>query len=231
MEILKIEESGLIALVNKHIKEKVYKDETKASRNQEFLNDAVDNALQIDNDAALLLSKDEQHERAMVRSLLEFGNKPWNDEETVAKYMFAEIAENQLSDLIDNKNLVRLLETYKIWYDNGIEPTTKNFLYHDDVELSTLAVSIMDFNYEISPNWSAHFEGHIPTREDLFKEEVFSTLNYLKLRKIKRLIDENQLELEKAIGNDEQMICLQTHQHLKQVEMELTKQLGTVIFR
>jgi DNA primase len=230
-EILKIEESGLIALVNKHIKEKVYKDETKASRNQEFLTDAVDNALQIDNDAALLLSKDEQHERAMVRSLLEFGNKPWNDEETVAKYMFAEIAENQLSDLIDNKNLVRLLETYKIWYDNGIEPTTKNFLYHDDVELSTLAVSIMDFNYEISPNWSAHFEGHIPTREDLFKEEVFSTLNYLKLRKIKRLIDENQLELEKAIGNDEQMICLQTHQHLKQVEMELTRQLGTVIFR
>ena len=230
-EILKIEESGLIALVNKHIKEKVYKDETKASRNQEFLNEAVDNALQIDNDAALLLSKDEQHERAMVRSLLEFGNKPWNDEETVAKYMFAEIAENQLSDLIDNKNLVRLLDTYKIWYDNGIEPTTKNFLYHDDVELSTLAVSIMDFNYEISPNWSAHFEGHIPTREDLFKEEVFSTLNYLKLRKTKRLIDENQLELEKAIGNDEQMICLQTHQHLKQVEMELTKQLGTVIFR
>ena len=230
-EILKIEESGLIALVNKHIKEKVYKDETKASRNQEFLNEAVDNALQIDNDAALLLSKDEQHERAMVRSLLEFGNKPWNDEETVAKYMFAEIAENQLSDLIDNKNLVRLLDTYKIWYDNGIEPTTKNFLYHDDVELSTLALSIMDFNYEISPNWSAHFEGHIPTREDLFKEEVFSTLNYLKLRKIKRLIDENQLELEKAIGNDEQMICLQTHQHLKQVEMELTKQLGTVIFR
>lgn len=230
-EILKIEESGLIALVNKHIKEKVYKDETKASRNQEFLNEAVDNALQIDNDAALLLSKDEQHERAMVRSLLEFGNKPWNDQETVAKYMFAEIAENQLSDLIDNKNLVRLLDIYKIWYDNGIEPTTKNFLYHDDVELSTLAVSIMDFNYEISPNWSAHFEGHIPTREDLFKEEVFSTLNYLKLRKIKRLIDENQRELEKAIGNDEQMICLQTHQHLKQVEMELTKQLGTVIFR
>ncbi len=230
-EILKIEESGLIALVNKHIKEKVYKDETKASRNQEFLNEPVDHTLQIDNDAALLLSKDEQHERAMVRSLLEFGNKPWNDDETVAKYMFAEIAENQLVDLIDNKNLVRIIDTYKIWYDNGIEPTTKNFLYHDDVELSTLAVSIMDFNYEISPNWSAHFEGHIPTREDLFKEEVFSTLNYLKLRKIKRLIDENQRELEKAIGNDEQMICLQTHQHLKQVEMELTKQLGTVIFR
>ena len=101
-EILKIEESGLIALVNKHIKEKVYKDETKASRNQEFLNDAVDNALQIDNDAALLLSKDEQHERAMVRSLLEFGNKPWNDEETVAKYMFAVIVDLKLLKHLKN---------------------------------------------------------------------------------------------------------------------------------
>jgi DNA primase len=230
-EILKIEESGLIALVNKHIKDKVYKEETKAIRNQEFSTEQDTNTLPIDDDAALLLSKDEQHERAMVRSLIEFGYKPWNDDETVAQHMFAEITENQLADLIDNKNLVRIIETYKTWYDNGIEPTAKNFLYHDDVELSSLAVSIMDFNYEISPNWSTHFEGHLPTREELFKEEVFSTLNYLKLRKIKRLIDENQRELEKAATNDEQMICLQTHQHLKQMEMELTKQLGTVIFR
>ncbi len=30
----------------------------------------------------------------------------------------------------------------------------------------------MDINTEISPNWKEHYEGHIPTREELFKEEV-----------------------------------------------------------
>ncbi|HNP00923.1 MAG TPA: hypothetical protein PKM83_14310, partial [Ferruginibacter sp.] len=59
----------------------------------------------------------------------------------------------------------------------------------------------------------------------------FSTLNYLKLRKIKRLMDENQRDLERTTSPEDQMMLVQTHQHLKQMEIELTKQLGTVIFR
>ena len=92
-------------------------------------------------------------------------------------------------------------------------------------------VGIMDFNHEISPNWKEHFEGHIATREELYASEVFSTLNYLKLRKIKRLMDENQRDLERTTSPEDQLMLVQTHQHLKQMEIELTKQLGTVIFR
>ena len=89
----------------------------------------------------------------------------------------------------------------------------------------------MDFNFEVSPKWKEHYEGHIATREELYKEEVFSTLNYLKLRKIKRLMDENQRDLERTTLAEDQLMLVQTHQHLKQLEIELTKQLGTVIFR
>lgn len=230
-EILKIEESGLHVLVNKFIREKITKTENQAFR-QENIEQAVNTEFPIvDDDTLALFNKDEMHERAMVRSLLEFGLKDWNEEQKVAHYIFKEIELNQLEELIDNKELVNVLQTYKAWYDAGIEPTSKNFLYHDNLQMSSLVVSIMDFNYEISPKWKEHFEGHIPTREDLFKEEVFSTLNYLKLKKIKRLMDENQRDLEKSLVAEDQMILVQTHQHLKQMEIELTKQLGTVIFK
>lgn len=232
-EILKIEESGLHALVNKFIREKVTKDETRINREQRFAEETIstDQKIPVDNDVTSLFNKDEIHEQAMIRSLLEFGLKQWNEEQKVADHIFKEIEENQLEELIDNKELVRILHTYKSWYDAGIEPNAKNFLYHEDQQLSALVVSIMDFNYEISPNWKEHFEGHIATRDELFAEEVFSTLNYLKLRKIKRLMDENQRDLEKATLAEEQMILVQTHQHLKQMEIELTRQMGTVIFR
>ena len=230
-EILKIEESGLHVLVNKFIREKINKAENQAFR-QENNDTTVNTEFSIaEGDALSLFNKDEMHERAMVRSLLEFGLKDWDNEKKVAKYIFTEIELNQLDELIDNKELVNILQTYKAWYDAGIEPTPKNFLYHDNLPMSSLVVSIMDFNYEISPNWKEHFEGHIPTREDLFKEEVFSTLNYLKLKKIKRLMDENQRDLEKSLVAEDQMILIQTHQHLKQIEIELTRQLGTVIFK
>ncbi|MGB4844932.1 MAG: DNA primase [Ferruginibacter sp.] len=232
-EILKIEESGLHALVNKFIREKINKEENRSSREERFSTETINSEQsgELDTDVTALFNKDEIHEQAMVRSLLEFGLKNWDEEQKVADHIFAEVEANQLEELIDNKELIRILQTYKAWYDAGIEPTAKNFLYHDDLQMSALVVSIMDFNYEISPNWKEHFEGHIATREELFAEEVFSTLNYLKLRKIKRLMDINQHDLEKSTSPEEQMVLVQTHQHLKQLEIELTKQLGTVIFR
>lgn len=233
-EILKIEESGLHALVNKFIREKVNKDEDRVFRDKRFAEETTSTDQKTaldDDDVTSLFNKDEIHEQAMIRSLLEFGLKNWNDEQKVADYIFKEIEENQLEELIDNKELIRILQTYKTWYEAGIEPTARNFLYHEDRQMSSLVVSIMDFNYEISPNWKEHFEGHIATRDELFAEEVFSTLNYLKLRKIKRLMDENQRDLEKASLAEDQLILVQTHQHLKQMEIELTRQMGTVIFR
>ena len=231
-ELLRIEESGLHALVNKFIREKITKEESRISRQ-----DASDNfapptqSFEIEDDAIGLLNKDEQHERAMVRSLLEFGLKEWDKELRVADHIFTEIEANQLDEMIDNKSLIDLIKIYKGMYDAGLEPNPKTFLYHEDFALSSLVVSVMDYTYEISPNWKNIFEGKIATREDLYKEEVFSTLNYLKLRKIKRMMDENQRALEKESTVDEQMVFLQIHQHLKHMEIELTKQLGTVIFR
>ena len=208
-ELLKIEESGLHALVNKFISDKINKEE----------------------DALVLINKDEQQEKAMVRSLLEFGLKEWDENRTVADHLFEEMDANQLEELIDNKALVAVIKAYKEIYDAGNEPTAKTFLYHENMEMGSLVVNIMDYQYEISPNWKEFYEGKILTRADLYKEEVFSTLNYLKLRKIKRLMDENQRDLEKSNRTEEQIELLQVHQHLKQLEMELTSKIGTVIFR
>lgn len=231
-ELLKIEEGGLHALVNKFIRDRITKDENKQSRDD--ANDAFNqnqHPADIEDDALVLLNKDEAHEKAMVRSLLEFGLKEWDDNLRVAEHIFAEIDNNQLEDLIDNKNLIALVKTYKSWYDAGLEPTSKTFLYHEDLAMSTLVVNVMDYNTEISPNWNEFYQGKIATREDLYKEEVFSTVNYLKLRKTKRMMDENQREMEKEHTIDEQLMLLQIHQHLKQIEIDLTRKLGTVIFR
>jgi DNA primase len=201
-ELLKIEEGGLHALVNKFIRGKITSEENKSNRKEANDNFAAPAApFEIEDDAIGLLNRDEQQERAMVRSLLEFGLKEWEGEQRVADHMFAEIEHNQLEEMIDNKSLIELIKTYKTWYDNGLEPNAKTFLYHEDFALSALVVSVMDYNFEISHNWKNVFEGKIATREDLYREEVFSTLNYLKLRKIKRMMDENQRDMEKEHTN------------------------------
>jgi DNA primase len=228
-EILRIEESGLNALVNKFIRDKVSKEESRFHKPIEI---PVETGTSPEDEEFLnLFNKDEMQEQAMVRSLLEFGIKQWDASQKVADFVFSQIEENELDKMIDNKTLIHIIEIYKKWYDEGLEPTAKNFLYHEDQQLHSFVINIMDVNTEISPNWKEHYEGHIPTREDLFREEVFSTLNYLKLRKIKRMIEENHQDMEKAVKPEDQLIYLQTHQHLKQMEIELTREAGTVIYK
>jgi len=229
-EILKIDETGLTALVNKFIREKISKQENKLPQEEARYLDELNGAA-AEDDSFSLLFKDELQERAMVRSLLEFGLKEWNENQKVADHILEEIEMNGLNELVDNKKLLKLIQTYANWYKEGLEPTPRSFLYSEDLELSGMAVGLMETAHELSPNWKEHYDGPMPTREDLYREEVFSTLTYLKMRKIKRMIDENQKDLEKELDPEKQFHLIQTHQHLKQLESELTRKWGTVIFR
>lgn len=228
-EHLKIDEAGLNALVNKFIRERVAQQQrlSDSAVTQAPSQQAADSANA--TDASLtLLQKDALQEKALVRCLLEFGLKPWNDQQTIADYIFNEEIE---LDMLDDPQLLRIIQLYKQWYGEGLAPTARNFLYHEDEGINKTVVALMEEEEEVSPNWVAKLDRAVPTREENYREEVHSVLTYLKLRKIKRLIDENQKDMEKPHSKEDLITLIKTHQHLKQMERELTASLGTVIFR
>lgn len=231
--LLKIDEAGLNNLVNKHIRERVLKQENKMASEdiRSAAEHEVPEAAVGMEDGIALLNKDELIERNMVRALIEFGGYVWDEKRKVADYIFDEFETNDLYELIDDKQMLWLIETYRSWMKEGKEPTPQLFLYHPDMQLSAIAVGLMDTRYELSLNWKDHYDGPLLTREDRYKEEVSSTLIYLKLRKIKRLIEENQRDLEHTKSPEEQLTLMQTHLHFKQLEKALTTEYETVIFK
>ena len=52
-----------------------------------------------------------------------------------------------------------------------------------------LLVSLLEFPYEISNGWKEKYEMPVPTREDNYKNDINSTLRYLELKRIKKLIN------------------------------------------
>ena len=228
--MLKVDEQGMTALVNKFNRDKQDKEEKKIQRelNQP---EQVTSDQENEQDGLALFFKDELNEQAVIRSLIEFGTLAWDDNLTIAEFIFQEVDNDGLEELFDNKLLIRILNDYRVQFNNGENPTEKSFLYHNDQQISQLAVSLLTEKHQISPNWTKVYKGDILNRNDLYKEEVLSCMTYLKLKKIKKLILENQLDLEKENSTEDMIILLQTHQHLKQVEMELMRKTGTVIFR
>ncbi len=257
-QLLKIDESGFTTLVNKFIRnrlsaqEKLPFDEAKV--HQENAQKAAD--ANYDDQTFSLLFKDELQEKEIARILLEYGNKAWDDEHLIAEYVLSEIPEN---DLIDNEVVIKLIELYRLELSFHKPTIDKNyFLYHQDNGISTLAVSLLTTPFELSSHWKSdlsksqgyqkslfqqdyksfintvspdnkeQLSGYLKTQEDKTTEEVASAVNYLKLRKIKRMLLQNQADMEKADAALQETL-FRTHYHLKQMEMELTQKMGSVI--
>lgn len=222
-QTLKIEEEGLNDLVNKLLREKVNK--VLPPVGEKLFSGEPSAVPEVEEEVAI--SESDKFEFAVLRALIEFGLKEWEGE-TVADHIFKEIEDNELE--FGNENNLKVYNLYREWYLNGSKPDASGFLYYDDREISSHVVQILDLQVEISPNWKDHYDGKIFTRDDLYKEEVRYALIYLKLRKVKSLIRVNQQEMQKA-DMEEQIIILKTHQLLKVLEIELTAELGGVIFK
>ncbi len=260
-EILKIDEGGLHALVNKFIRNKISTQEKalpfEEGRSYEE-NAQKAAATDYDDTTFNLLFKDELQEKEFARVLLEHGNKKWNGG-LVAEFMLDEILDE---GLLDNTDVIKLINEYKKALDKERTILNKNlFVYSNDPAISSFAVSLLNFPYEASEHWKREFSSSTGYQKKLFEQsyedflrsvtvgnetelmtflkmdedkthiEVESALNYLKLKKIKRMLLENQVDIEKKHTPEEYRTLAQTHEHLKQMEREISGKLGAVIIK
>jgi DNA primase len=206
-----------------------------------------------------LLFKDELQEREVARILLEYGSRKWDDSKLISEHIFEEMVDESLIDNTNVVKLIHAFK--ELVRSDVSKANKNFFIYHEDKSLSVLAVSLLNFPYDESDRWRSEFsqstgyqkhlfeqsyENFIKTvardnqeqlmkflkiDEDRTNEAVDSAINYLKLRKIKRMLLENQVDLEKEHTPEEYNMLRQTHHHLKEMEMELTKKIGAVIIK
>lgn len=226
--ILNIEEAGLHSLVNKFVRERIVKLESKNSATQKFESSVPSINENGDNEIQDLFKPDEKNERALVKALLEFGNKEWEAGQSVADFILTAVEEEEL---VEDQKLLQIISLYKNWYKAGEEPTEKTFLYYEDQELAKAVFSLFEFPYEVSLGWNKHDAEPIPTRESLYQQEVLSTINYLRLKRIKAMIVVNQKDIQQHSDASDLTELIQLHRQLKDMEIELTRHIGTVILK
>ena len=259
--ILKIEEAGLHHLVNKFIRDRISQQEKKISFEEAKLfeeNAKQSAATGFDDATYSLLFKDDLQEKEVARILLEFGNRRWINDSSVADFIFEEIDES----LLENEQVKGLFQAYRNEVQKGSPPKgPQSFIHYPDQLISTFAVSLLQFPHEESSRWRQDFsqtQGYqsslfekeyddfistlspekkeqlldfLQSEEDKSPEAIRSAIHYLKLRKVKRMLLENQKDLENERNENEINIMLQTHEHLKKVERSLAATVGSVIIR
>ncbi len=258
--ILQVEESGLIALVNKFIRDRISKQEARLPYQEaekwENITNAEASRSDWSNEAFSVLFQDQLQEEAIVRTLLEYGQYQWDGEKLVADYIFEE---NMDDDLFEDKVLLDIIQMYKDLHFHGKKPELKEFVNSTDQRIAERVISITNFPFEESIHWQDQYEaGDINKKifnlsyqefqtqviqypginpailekdeKNMYRQVVDHVLAYMKLKKIRKLILLNQKDMQSPHSDSEMLELIQTHNFLKQKQQELGNIRGSVIY-
>lgn len=176
---------------------------------------------------------DEFQEKEIIHLLIASGDKIFDAEEnmTVAQFLI-----NNIEDVLDYFHNPTYKEIALEWYvslQSEKMLSTAHFMNHAKEEIRTLTIDLLASPYEYSENW-ARFDIYLRQKlpDDNFVEVSIKGLKRFRLRKIKRVLEENQQKIAEYdnAGNMEQLIAhMRVQKQLLEMRNELAAELGTIL--
>jgi DNA primase len=175
-------------------------------------------------------------EREIVRLLLKFGSYEFErkirsedgQEEinTVSDYIVREITSDDLA--FDDEVCARIFEEFRFFSNQGIFPGDKQFVKHEDPEISRLSADLLSDSHELSKIW-INKQTFVETEDMKLKEIVPDAVLKFKSDKIKVRLKDIMHELKEAVrvGDSERVLELQKRdQNLKTFLRMISEKLG-----
>ncbi len=176
------------------------------------------------------LPEKEIHEREIIRLLVNHGSKELfpsteNHPEkpvTVADFIINELERDEL--VLSNVIYNIIIRECKNLIGQNMIPSEKSFSNHQDTEISHVAADLLSTSYDLSRIWKRK-EAQVETEEDVLKELVPSTVLAYKSFLVREWLKDTEAKLKDA-GDEESILLQQRYMILKNINMQLARQLG-----
>lgn len=177
------------------------------------------------------IDSDDLQEQEIVRLLLTFGHELVSWEKVDNMYIGSFIIQN-LSDVIfENKLCKKIIDHYRIEIENGHLPTANQFIKNHDHDIADLAITLSTSPYTLSENWYNKHNIYVRDETVNLKATILGGIFHLKKRKVDRMLLNLLKEIKTERDADNQEILMQRYAHIKSVEKEISKFLGSVILK
>ncbi|HLT05914.1 MAG TPA: DNA primase [Cyclobacteriaceae bacterium] len=163
-------------------------------------------------------------EKETLRLLINYGFEKLAEDLHVCDYLLQEVQDLEFATPVYQ----RILAAYKSALENGILPDINYFLGMNDAEIKREVIDLITMAHEISPNWEKRHLIFTNKEQDNLSKAVYEGVLRLKRRVVKKLLDEAMNKVKEA-KEEEVEGLLAIYMELKNYQVDIDRQLGTVI--
>ncbi|MGZ5197630.1 MAG: DNA primase [Kaistella sp.] len=165
-------------------------------------------------------------EKQVIKTLLLYGDKPYDETQNICRYMVQEL-EGIEWEIKDCERIYNMFveaicvedELFSLAKVLNVEaPEDQNFISH-----------LILNPHEISENWLRVIGRSIVTPDQNYLPEIKSAVSNFKLRKVQRMLAQNEKDIKNAKTDDEVNELLTVHMHLIDMKKQLAAEIGAVI--
>jgi DNA primase len=226
-ERLLIDEVNKFKLENRKIKDR--EDRRENLQNAQTPPDSIffPSFTEFETPEALHLDKTNYQELELLKTLMLHADKEFEEGFSVCQFIFKELEEDEIWPM--NPEYAEMFTEAKAHLE---EHKVLNELYFiRNPKTSKIAADSLSVKHTLSKGWEENYEKFVKTDEDNYKRLVVDNLNYVKLKHIDILMQENQQELKTAETDEDILIYQNVHANLQEVRKKITDELGTVILK
>lgn len=222
-QLLKMEERILLSELNKLRLKKI----KKTAPDEAAVDSLITNVSENEPQPEATEDNDDRQEKEIIRLLFNYGELVIEENQNIAQFIIQEMEEVTF----DNEQFSLIVKEYKNLMDKGSIPTEQQFIHHSDEKISQLAVSLLSTEYHLSENWEQKHDIRVPKESEVLRNAVYSAIYHLKMRKVMRMIIDNQQKLKLDLNDDDMRKHLNIHMHLTNLKKNISEALGAVILK
>ena len=205
------------------------KEQDRAEEKLEADHTVVEDLIKTDDDYVDAGISIEKYERDVIRTLIEYGGKPYTEDSLTIDYIL-----EQLDGIpLDNELHLKFVKLARSLNATEKEGLSEFFVNHQDEEISNLAITLVLGNYnrydtELSEGWTKK-KMYTLTKNDIFKEDIDTEFYWLKFYRIKLLEIEVMKRMKAASPDDDFTKLLLMKKKVDAEKSNLAKDKKTVV--
>jgi len=147
----------------------------------------------------------------------------------VLNFVVDDFNDDQLS--FDNVTCQKIYEIFVRYQSTEYVPQMQEFTGHPDKDICNMAVTLISTPYALSQNWTVKHRISVKSEEEQLRDNLLNVVYSFKLKRLERMIAQNQEKIKNSTDGDEQMELLETDRQLKIKLGLFAKALNRIITR
>jgi DNA primase len=167
-----------------------------------------------------------RQEKHVIKIFLLYGTLPFEGYKSVGHFMSEDLAEVEW----ESPQCFKLFELFRDKIIAGEEVQDFAVLTGpEDTELNTFITDLITEKYYLSENWKKYLGRDINSPLQNYQDDIRSALSYFKLRKVQRLIVENEKDMKDSADTEEINTLLAVHMELSEMKKKIAGEFGAAI--